>query len=551
MKYVHTEASLLDFDDDQLDQIKESMLIDKTEEIQFVAPISAIRGARPFIGPAIQAARAVLPPQARDMFDMAMPVLTSQNSQDVFIRIGSKLKDKIRSNNSQRRRGGDDGNGGGNTIPSTNVREGNSSGPMYAFKNAKPLSISISTPITERTALEDLADGRPDEPTLHVSACKLFFQKDSTDNVLYKRFEEVIATDFQNLASRAVNFNIDAVTVFSAIRLTGYWNRVCTALQVYYFYTSIIAYEDNIPHNKNTGMKWFRDSMTSEEFNLLDNLERVIRSLPIPPRINQVSFFLMQNFKVRDTAFSPICKFMPFGFDPSTGFPTQYGNNGLILQSAIDGLLADRELTTKMATFCSSWIDIALFAPSPEPVINDTLSNIWINAPRTTNYGMDQTFAMPLVTSDDQNIKYSSCTDTPDALAVALQTVYQSSGPNGYLPNMFTPIASSVSNGISESNFSFVNGEWVVPVQDWSNAAFDAAKQSRGQSNCVVKTNSFAISTQLVPGCNTVQYVNLNTIRYSAKQLVEWLTNLEELMTKVAENEGRTRAYTPTKPGGR
>jgi len=495
------------------------------------------------------------------------------NGQKFVKLVGDKATEKARSmfekgsnNTNTTGTGGGKKGGKSNIGGNVNVTPSKNSAAASMFTNLPPLTTVINTPISKLTLSEDLAQTKLGEPNMHIVGARFALQVSEPDDVIYKWFNEVIAPDFQNLASLSVNYGLNAETVFSTDNLITYINTVAYALQVYYFYVSILSYESNIPHNKNAGMRWLRSKITQDNIYELEALSRTLRSLPIPPRLNDVCFFLQQPFKNSDCAFSSICKFMPFGFDSSTGnFPVGFGtydSNTSIIQNCVDNLntTALNTLSTKLANIVPDWLDMTMYSPGPLPVFNLTLCDIWANAPSVQqdfkNYGSakyNQVFpCWPGTTGDENtNYHYVSKSDSPDAIAIALaggwkSTLRQnatSTVVEGLRPGLLGPMVSyyqvNGSNFMSTNVFTFINHRPQDNIPYWTPMSFDNSyngmiRADIGRSFHATNPVETTYSTFIMrpAGYDSLSYVSLATIRHSAKQLAEWIMNLETMQAK-------------------
>jgi len=448
--------------------------------------------------------------------------------------------------------------GGDTSVPSSSSDGGDYDGAsitrMYSYSNQKTTSLYVKTPIPSDINFGDNLDDTQYNPVLHISNCKFNFQASMQDGELYKRFKEVIAVNFQGLADRSVNYSIDASDVFAADKLIGYFNAVSDALQIYYFYTSIIAYENNIPHNKNGGIAWFRNRMTVEELSRLDTLGRLIRGISVPPRLNEICFYLMQNFKLTpDSSISAVCKFMPFEFDPSSTFYVgNFGNGGIIIQNAIDALMTttNRKVAVKLASVIGGiWINDELLVPSPSCIYDGTFSTIWSNSPYANNFNGAQKL-LPKFDDQKDDISYFTNSDKVDNLSYALFGAYNISEPapsNWFYPGLLMPIKSKLeTQKFNRISFYFdeTSGtpqyvgtppQLEVTSNPLSNLVFNRCEvwTSIGQ---LPNWNDFCITP---PGYNKVESFSVQRSRYSAKYLIEWIMDLGTLSARAALNEAK------------
>jgi hypothetical protein len=221
-------------------------------------------------------------------------------------------------------------------------------------------------------------------------------------------------------------------------------------------------------------------------------------------------------------------------------------------------------MTSKLANIIPDWLDMTMYSPGPAPVFNNTLCDIWANAPMyNENYSWStvnpqnhyhQVYpcwdTAEVADKPNYNYRYVSYSDNPDSIATALFTGFES----GFL--LTNPTAPAISRpGLlttTQSTYQYVETNkfrsanfWIFVKTDNSpegEARWHAVNDMNGY-NCIADagraisnnrdTSSIDYFFHARPvGTCTVQYFTLANVRWSTKQLVEWMVNLETLKEK-------------------
>jgi hypothetical protein len=112
-------------------------------------------------------------------------------------------------------------------------------------------------------------------------------------------------------------------------------------------------------------------------------------------------------------------------------------------------------------------------------------------------------------------------------------------------PGLLIPVGSSASGGsVLNSRWSLVNNGttdiWDVPNSSNSDNPSWRASLSRGESNIIANNTNRTSQPQ---GAQLISYLSVSTAIFSAKQIVEWLMNLEDIKTAADANTTVSYAY--------
>lgn len=391
----------------------------------------------------------------------------------------------------------------------------NSSG--YSLTHApNPKSVQLDTGVKPNTYTSDYLD--PVENVcapLHVTHAKFLFPQNAGTR-LYNYLATHSAFDIQIQAQINVTYNID-LTAFSASNILGTLNNVATALQVYFYYRSIVSYHSN-PTNKNAGMIYLRSIMTPNTIELLTQLGRILADTPCPPKMLELIRYLSGNFLSGQTAESPMLIISPLT-------PTETGSDDAAISAALAGLdtANTRLVLTVLRKAIPHWSPKVLYDVDSIPMFDRNFLTIFQNLPFT--YFRTATYTrVPTIATDTLPIKYNTYTSELDGAAFALVGAY-SSTQTLWLPSLMTPTGSSGAiTGNSRTSYYTVGGV----TKFWPSDLDNYLSRSR---NSTYQIND-AFTTILTPhtlGTNMCQNVTVDAIRETCNDLVDYLIAAETI----------------------
>jgi len=271
--------------------------------------------------------------------------------------------------------------GGGANQATTRVFDGKAnpvSNTSYALSPApNPKPISVNSGIKPNTFVNDYMTPMENKCSpLHFSNVTLTLPA-FAGNPLYGYMMNTICFDIQTRAQEAVGFSLDITNTLSAINLFTAFNNVISALQTYFYYSSIIAYESD-SRNKNSGMIACRQLIDTTTLSDYYQLKRRLEDTPCPPRIVNWVRYMSGNFLSSNTQGSPIIKTAPsancyVGTRPTTSY----------LMQALDAL----NTPTNTAVFAllrrcvPKWRIGKLYDVPVTPLYDKNFVTIWANLP--------------------------------------------------------------------------------------------------------------------------------------------------------------------------
>ena len=290
--------------------------------------------------------------------------------------------------------------GGGGTLDS-----GGDTNP-YAIPNIgtgftyipKPLEIRF-TPDIPNTVYGEVTvrpEGRMDQvyntgaqlrQRFHMSTIRLNLPNFGSANsqVVTNYFNQVFIPNYQVRAQGNVSFNIRSANTFTAAKLEDYFNSLLNALSIYYFYAHTYAY-CAISENRNTALYRLRELFNTSDLQNLRLLEERLNGLPIPPRMNELCYWMFNIYRSSSVAGSDIIRFSPVGFDNTDAgkvSANQIKNGANILNNTLTELstLENSKTSDLIARVCPNWVNAKVGSSLGIPLHDPTFCNLFWNAP--------------------------------------------------------------------------------------------------------------------------------------------------------------------------
>jgi len=339
----------------------------------------------------------------------------------------------------------------------------------------------------------------------------------TSGNQLLSYFNNIIAFSLQTNAQRNVSFNIDITTNFSTANILQAFNALLYALQIYFYYKSIITYHDE-PSNHNMGMVYIRKQMDASFIESLELLERRLLDTPVPPRMLDFIRYLSGNFYAGDAAGAPLIKIVPI--PPNSNM---YNSNDATLALSALSNTANNNVFTVLRKAVPQWRPSVLYDVPKAPFYDQNFKSIFANLPFISYYGSAQNY-LPTITDSNTAIIYNSFTNHLDGVAYALAGGYVSG--SGWLPGLIQPVQTT---SASTTN---LNTRWSYYVDGASNYKFYPTDLSavtiRSRQETIMLADSLAsFYTIHLAGAQLLQNVKANSIRQSAYNALDYLMSLD------------------------
>lgn len=349
---------------------------------------------------------------------------------------------------------------------------------------------------------------------MHLSCVSLQIPTSST-NSLYNYFVNTICFDIQTRAQTNVGFDLLASANFTAALLLKSFNASIYALQVYYWYSSILAYEAD-PRNKNEAMVSLRQGITSQQISDLDRLGKRLEDTPIPPNIVKWVKYFSSNYFSGMTQGSPLIKtcFHPDAFQsPSTPFCAQ----------ALAGL-NDSTITATNALLRRSvpqWRVGKLYDVTVNPNFDRNFLTVFANLP----YGYyDTTLRFgPYVATTSATISYNSYNNLLDGAAFACASVYD---VNVWEPGLVIPVTKASAGQDSRYSWSIINAQTVGQWNPVTGNIFLILSRNETYANVTAGVNPQAVH---LAGTDKAQLVSSNTLTQTASNVLDFLFNINSI----------------------
>lgn len=253
-------------------------------------------------------------------------------------------------------------------------------------------------------------------------------------NPLTGYIANTICFDIQTRAQANVDFALDIVGAFSAVSIVSAMNASIYALQVYFYYSSILSYESN-PRNKNAGMIALRATITPDILSDLNQLGRRLEDTPIPPRIVEWVRYMSGNFLSNNNQGSPLLKTYVnsnqlVGSAPSPTLPAQ----------ALANLVTNNATYVLLRRSVPHWTTGTLYDCPTVPTFDKNFLSIFANLPGQ-NFSGATTYNTNAVANNSAALRYNTYTNVLDGLAYAMGSMVTPGAV--YFPGIVQPVTAN------------------------------------------------------------------------------------------------------------
>lgn len=479
------------------------------------APSLAIHKSKGAFKQASQAAAA-----AKQVYDM-LPPEHKAYFQDAALSKGAKIMDYF----------GDGSNFGTSNRQSVNpnYKKANPSTNLSVFKDSpvinegnvnyaiskapNPKGIKLNSGIKPNAFSNDYMTPMENSCSpLHMTAIQLKVPT-AANNPLSSYFTNTICFDIQTRAQANVGFGLDIANKLSATQMTTAFNAAINALQIYFYYSSILSYESN-SKNKNSGMIYLRSLIDSQTLSDLTQLGRRLEDVAIPKRVVEWVRYMNGNFLSADTQGAPIIKTTYHPSMCKTGvitptFPAQ----------ALAALSTDN-CTTVFSLLRNSiphWRIGVLYDCNPLPTFDKNFLSIFANL-ETSNFQAAALSFSNIVSTNTSSVPYNSYSNNLDGLAYAMGGIWNSTA-NCAIPGIADVVVSDTTNRDSRMSYYTVSG-----VRSMYNVyAYNFLALSRQETNTYLGTT---IHTPHLFGTDKLQNVTGEALLQSGQNTLDYLFNI-------------------------
>lgn len=401
---------------------------------------------------------------------------------------------------------------GGGGAPGSGGRGDKPIGPNTLSFKTNPVKVDFKTDIVTNAYPMTFHEPSNINSPLHITgACVLLPNTTDMDNY----FERKIFNDFSIAIQGAISFSLPSF--FTPVALKEYFNNVLEALQVYYFYDSVVNFTANY-QNTNAGMLNIKDNLSANELNGLTNLKYMLSGFPIPPNMLSLCYFLNQTYSTGVNRGSSLIKFspVPWAFDGGSGLTsdTQYINYML------DKLAGSRDMAQIINRACPKWLMANLPGSQDLPSYSEEFMTVFANAVfSTTNSAGTITTRNNTVSLPNVDIPYSCFTNELDGALYALTSPYF----NEFTPGIMEPRVATNDDASMHNRWSFINGSvWATPTT--ANEEFFLARPETSRN-----ISTTALTTNICYGASKLLGVNVNSITQTAYSMVSWLCSSDTI----------------------
>lgn len=389
----------------------------------------------------------------------------------------------------------------------------------YALTQAtNPMPISLDTGVMPNTRVTDFmeADLGVCSP-LHMTGAIFQFPNYSATALQSYMLNDIIF-QVQTGAQRNIAFGINTATDFSSANVLNALNALVYALQILFYYKSIIAYF-TLPQNNNQGMSFLRRGITPQLLEDLLMLERRLLNTPVPPNLLEFIRYLSGNFASGDMAGAPVLKIFPIA--PST--------TGIDLTAPATALAnlstnANNLVYTIMRRAVPHWVPKSLYDVPSEPYYDENFLTIWANLP-FRSYLNAQTNIIPNVTVDTTPVTYASYTNALDGTAFSMMSIYSVTNSN-YIPGLMVPTGSITANVATNTRLSYYTDGTIKQL--YPSDTIEFLYRSRKETYVVNNAGTSFIAPH-TSGTALCQNVNQSAIKETSFSALNYLMSLDQV----------------------
>ncbi len=329
----------------------------------------------------------------------------------------------------------------------------------------------------------------------------------------------------------AISFSIPNGFTYSTIYAA--FNALIQALQVYWFFNSIIQYNSD-PANSNQGMRYLRQCMTANDINSYVLLREAIARMPCPPNLKQFVFYLNQTYCSGDIPGCSLIKISPVEF---------FNNNGNIcpatssIDAATKKLYDYAPVWNILSRACPNWISPSVWNTCIVPAYDQEFLTIFANLPYTGIKAGENGYSFngPKVQSFTQDINYFSYTNELDGGAFSLTSIiYENidTSTEKLMPGFMIPQPSTIATDITSNRFSFVSGLGITGGFADVFSSDSKSYLNRGETYCINGILNLN-NNELKPGSQLCFGVNTQTVGQTCAKLLRFLFDTSSIKPAV------------------
>lgn len=383
--------------------------------------------------------------------------------------------------------------------------------------NPNPVEIELNTGIPVNSYTSIYQDSVPGAFTpLGINIGRLSFLNNTADYVS-SFFNNVAGGQFITVVQRNISYQLPSG--FTVSNLINYFDSLANALQIFYFWDSILTYT-NSSANRNPGLQYIRQySISATTIANLNNLKWILSGTPIPPNLRLFCSWLMQNFTNGELPNSPIIRFCPVAMKTSPIGSGFYVPDDSSIATIIATLQSYNYITNVLASAFPAWINNEMPGSLSSTVHDSNFSNIWSNSPYLYRTNSAAAYVItPTVVNASIPVTYSCFTSNPDGAALALCSIFNSQS-GIFEPSLLNTFGSGDGSTFQSNHFHYVNSGvsqlgLKVTITDFNGAS------CLGRTNLAINGGP---NSQIATGAEPLLGVSCTTVTQTVYQMMEWL----------------------------
>jgi len=327
----------------------------------------------------------------------------------------------------------------------------------------------------------------------------------------------------QSRAQANVGFNLNISTKFTATTIYDAMVDLIDALQVYYYYQSIITYHSDAK-NKNEGINYLSSLITSTDMDNLAQLNRRLSDTPCPPRLLELIRYLSSNFLSGPCPNSPLLKLSPINIADTM-------LDGTRISTALSNLKTDAndEVFSLLRRSVPTWTPAVLKDVPTVPLYDANFISIFANTPWC--YYSSGTVRCPSASANDTEFLYNAFSNTLDGVAYSLTAIYSTvGGLNQWSPGLLAPVESATASATAtptrRSFYDNGTSKTMRPIPTWN-----FLKRSRLETYTLNEANTAVITGHLF-GAEMCKGFSINALTETTKKAMDYLFSLDMIRTE-------------------
>jgi hypothetical protein len=360
-------------------------------------------------------------------------------------------------------------------------------------------------------------------------------------------FRTVFTPNLQTRAQASVAFNINAQTHFTAEKLHTYVNTVLKALSIYYFYAHTYAYTA-ISTNKNTAMYELREIFSTSDLQNLRLLEERLNGMPIPPKLNELCYWMFDIYRSSSVAGSDLIRLAPFGIkgaDAGATVATQIIDGSTLIKTQLnalsdlnpDGTSNGRKVLTTgdfLARVCPDWVNVKVGSSAGIPLHDPAFTTLFWNQQVSFGVATEVPIIKPVYVDNNTDTAYNSYCEEVDGVIQSMFSWYSAASTSKFNVGWVKAIPCDVGGqwtnrftyGNGNAGFGFYSYTYTPNIWAMRNDTYRPGGSTGTQLANIIGTNR----CEAVP----VLGMNVNSVQQASVSALDYLLGIGQVGSKAA-----------------